>query len=80
MENQEIPVRIPEELLRELKWLAEQMGAPPSDALRLAIATTSYLFEEVQKGGTILVKRKNGELVKPKLEMRMGNGEPKVTC
>jgi|GEM_PF-951764 len=80
MENQEIPVRIPEELLRELKWLAEQMGAPPSDALRQAIATTSYLFEEVQKGGTILVKRKNGELVKPKLEMRMGNGEPKVTC
>jgi hypothetical protein len=76
MSSSEIPVRIPEELLRELKWLAEQMGTSPSDALQQAIATASFLFEEIQQGGALLVKRRNGEMIR----IQLGTGTIQNNC
>jgi len=55
----EINVSIPEDLLRELKWLAETMGVPPSIALRHAIATDSYIQSEIKNKSTFLVKKHN---------------------
>jgi hypothetical protein len=55
----EIAVSVPEDVLRELKWLAEIMGVPPSIALRHAIATDSYIQNELNKKSKFLVKKEN---------------------
>jgi len=55
----EIAVSIPEDMLRELKWLAEIMGVSPSIALRHAIATDSYIQNEIKNKSKFLVKKYN---------------------
>jgi len=61
----EIAVNIPEDVLRELKWLAEIMGVSPSIALRHAIATDSYIQDEVKnKKSEFLIKKKSGSIHK----------------
>lgn len=55
----EIAVSIPEDMLRELKWLAEIMGVSPSIALRHAIATDSYIQNEIKNKSKFLVKKQN---------------------
>lgn len=55
-----IPVKIPEQVLAELKWLAQYMGVPPTQALRAAIATQTYLSKVVKdENGEILIQRDN---------------------
>ena len=59
--QREIAVNIPEDVIRELKWLAETMGVSPSIALRHAIATDSYIQDEVKnKKSEFLIKKKSG--------------------
>jgi len=57
--QKEIAVSIPEDVLRELKWLAETMGVSPSIALRHAIATDSYIQNEIKNKSKFLVKKQN---------------------
>jgi hypothetical protein len=59
MPTKEIAVSIPEDVLRELKWLAETMGVSPSIALRHAIATDSYIQNEIKNKSKFLVKKHN---------------------
>ena len=59
MTTKEIAVSIPEDVLRELKWLAETMGVSPSIALRHAIATDSYIQNEIKNKSKFLVKKHN---------------------
>jgi hypothetical protein len=59
MSNNEIAVSIPEDVLRELKWLADTMNVPPSIALRHAIATDSYIQNEIKNKSKFLVKKHN---------------------
>lgn len=57
--SKEITVGIQEDVLRELKWLAEIMGVSPSIALRHAIATDSYIQNEIKNKSKFLVKKHN---------------------
>jgi len=59
MPTKEIAVSIPEDVLRELKWLSETMGVSPSIALRHAIATDSYIQNEIKNKSKFLVKKQN---------------------
>jgi metal-responsive CopG/Arc/MetJ family transcriptional regulator len=56
----EITVSIPEDLLRELKWLSDILQVSPSIALRHAIATDSYIQSELKKQSKFLVEKKDG--------------------
>jgi len=56
-------ISISEDILRELKWLADIMGGVPlSVALRHAIATDSYIQGELKKQSQFLVKKQNGSM------------------
>jgi hypothetical protein len=50
-------VSIPEDILRELKYLSEIMGVPLSVALRHAIATDSYIQGELKENSKFLIKK-----------------------
>ena len=56
----EITVSIPEDLLRELKWLSDILKVSPTIALRHAIAIDSYIQTELQKKSSFLVKKQSG--------------------
>lgn len=51
-------VSLPEDVIKELKWLAEQTGVSPLNALKQAISTESYVLDETRKHGYVLIKNK----------------------
>ena len=53
-----VPVNLPEDVLQELKWLSEQLGTTPSEALRQAIASESYIQKKTQNGEQVTFKPK----------------------
>jgi len=61
MESNLVTVGIEEDTLKELKWLSEYMGIPPSEALRQVIATEAYIQQVLKDKGEVFV-RKEGEL------------------
>jgi hypothetical protein len=60
VDRKEISVSIPEDMLRELKWLADLMNVSPSIALRHAISTDSYIQSELKKQSKFSVEKKDG--------------------
>ncbi|WP_286396713.1 hypothetical protein [Pseudanabaena mucicola] len=63
--NNSIPQRsviIPEDILQELKYLAQLMGVPLSVALRHAIATDSYIQSELKENSKFLIKKQGGSM------------------
>lgn len=55
-----VAVEIPQQILAELKWLAEYMDVPPTQALRAAIATQTYLSKVIrEERGEIIIQRDN---------------------
>ncbi|MFZ4730551.1 MAG: hypothetical protein ACOYMQ_18060 [Pseudanabaena sp.] len=55
-------VSIPEDILQELKYLAQLMGVPLSVALRHAIATDSYIQGELKENSKFLIKKQGGSM------------------
>jgi hypothetical protein len=67
----EITVSIPEDLLRELKWLSDILQVSPLIALRHAIAIDSYIQTELKKKSKFSVAKKDGS----RLDISWASGE-----
>jgi hypothetical protein len=54
---------LPKEPVEELRDRAAAKGDNLTQGLKTAISTKNFLEHEVAKGGTVLIKRKDGSLV-----------------
>lgn len=52
----QLSVRLQEDVIQDLKDLAEDSGITATSALQKAIATEKYIRSQIQKGAKILVK------------------------
>ncbi len=60
MERQKLTVNLSAEIADSLRKLAEDRNTTLTEILRQAISTEKFLVSEVNKGGTVLIKEKNG--------------------
>lgn len=61
--NSEAIVRLPKDVLIELKALSDLMKVSPLVALRYAIAKAKFIQDEIRnKGSTIVIRRKDNKL------------------
>lgn len=65
MSSKNISVSLPEDVVKELKWLVEQREhaenrrIDPVEALRQAIATDSYIRQAIEKNGKVTIQKPN---------------------
>ncbi len=57
-ELESVPVNMPEDILKGLKWLAKQEGTDAEEALRDAIAIKTYLVKELRTKETVTLRKK----------------------
>jgi hypothetical protein len=58
---------LPKESVEELRDTAAAKGDNLTQGLKSAISTKNFLEKEIEHGGTVLVKRKDGSLVEVRL-------------
>jgi hypothetical protein len=58
---------LPKDSVDELRTYAASKGDNLTQGLKSAISTKNFLEDEVDKGGTVLIKRKDGSLVEVRL-------------
>jgi len=54
-----VSVSLPKAVIRELKWLADKKRVPLLKALTQAISTESFVLDEIEKHGSVLIQKKN---------------------
>jgi predicted transcriptional regulator len=57
METKKLTVNLPEGVLAELKRLAELRNTTITSTLRRAIATESFVTQELESGGKLLIQK-----------------------
>jgi len=57
---QKVSIDLPSDTLDAIRKIAEHRNLTMTDAIRRAIATESYIEDEIENGGTILVKKPDG--------------------
>ena len=55
-----VSINLPSDILDAIRKIAEHRNLTMTDAIRRAIATESYIEDEIENGGTILVKKPDG--------------------
>lgn len=57
---QKVSLNLPSDTLDNIRRIAKHQNLTMTDAIRRAIATESYVEDETNNGGTILVKKPDG--------------------
>ena len=57
---QKVSLNLPSDTLDNVRRIAKHQNITMTDAIRRAIATESYVEDETNNGGTILVKKPDG--------------------
>ena len=57
---QKVSIDLPSDTLDAIRKIAEHRNLTMTDAIRRAITTESYIEDEIENGGTILVKKPDG--------------------
>ena len=57
---QKVSINLPSDTLDAIRKISEHRSLTMTDAIRRAIATESYIEDEIENGGTILVKKPDG--------------------
>jgi hypothetical protein len=57
---QKVSLNLPSDTLDNVRRIAKHQNLTMTDAIRRAIATESYVEDETNNGGTILVKKPDG--------------------
>ena len=61
---QTVSINLPSDTLDAIRKIAEHRNLTMTDAIRRAITTESYIEDEIENGGTILVKKKQTAHIK----------------
>jgi hypothetical protein len=57
---QKVSIDLPSDTLDAIRKIAEHRNLTMTDAIRRAVVTESYIEDEINNGGTILVKKPDG--------------------
>ena len=57
---QKVSINLPIDTLDAIRRIAEHQNLTMTDAIRRAVATESYIEDEIKNGGMILVKKPDG--------------------
>ena len=55
-------ISLPEDVVQMLEKLSDSQGVTQNEAIRRAIATESYLKDELEKGSTLLIQKSNRDI------------------
>ena len=55
-----VSIDLPSDTLDAIRRIAEHRNLTMTDAIRRAVATESYIEDQINNGGTILVKKPDG--------------------